>query len=134
MSLRSRCVVPCGFAILLEVSLPQFQPIALGRKTEPFSHPDWLFEVKWDGFRSLAYVHDGECRLLSRKGNQFKSFPALNEAIAAELGARSAILDGEIVCKVGKPNSKTCYFAVASPASAPSTCSGLTAKTCATCL
>lgn len=77
---------------------PQFQPIALGRLAEPFSHPDWLFEVKWDGFTSLVYVNDGVCRLVSRNGNTFKSFPALSEAIPAELRTRSAILDGEIVC------------------------------------
>jgi bifunctional non-homologous end joining protein LigD len=70
----------------------------LGRIREPFSDPDWLFEVKWDGFRSLVHVHDGDCHLISRNGNSFKSFPALNEAIPRELRARSAVLDGEIVC------------------------------------
>jgi bifunctional non-homologous end joining protein LigD len=70
----------------------------LGRTRDPFAHPEWIFEVKWDGFRSLAYVHKGECRLISRNGNQFKSFPALAETLPAELRARSAILDGEIVC------------------------------------
>jgi bifunctional non-homologous end joining protein LigD len=64
---------------------------------EPFSHPEWLFEVKWDGFRALAYVNDGECRSISRNGNQFKLFPALAESLPAELRARSAVLDGEIV-------------------------------------
>ena len=72
--------------------------MSLGRIAQPFSHPDWLFEIKWDGFRSLAYVHDGDSRLVSRNGNTFKSFSALSEAIPAELNARSAILDGEIVC------------------------------------
>lgn len=80
------------------MSLPQFQPIALGRRAEPFSHPDWLFEIKWDGFRSLAYVSNGVCRLVSRNRNTFKSFPTLCEAIPSELGVRSAVLDGEIVC------------------------------------
>jgi bifunctional non-homologous end joining protein LigD len=50
-----------------------------------------------DGFRALAYVHDGDCHLISRNGNQFKSFPALAESLPAELRARSAVLDGEIV-------------------------------------
>jgi ATP-dependent DNA ligase len=31
----------------------QYQAMPLSRKAEPFSHPDWLFEVKWDGFRAL---------------------------------------------------------------------------------
>ena len=51
----------------------------------------------WDGFRALAYVHGGACRLISRNGNVFKSYPALPESLSAELRARSAILDGEIV-------------------------------------
>jgi hypothetical protein len=33
-----------------------FLPLPLTRRPEPFSHPDWLFEVKYDGFRSLALV------------------------------------------------------------------------------
>jgi hypothetical protein len=63
--------------ILFLVPLPQFQPMPLGRSREPFSHPEWLFEIKWDGFRSLVYIHKGKCRLISRNGNEFKSFPAL---------------------------------------------------------
>jgi bifunctional non-homologous end joining protein LigD len=66
----------------------------VGRARDPFSHPEWLFEVKWDGFRALAYVHRGECRLIPRNGNQFKSFPSLAESLPAEIGARSAVLDG----------------------------------------
>jgi bifunctional non-homologous end joining protein LigD len=72
--------------------------MSLGRAREPFSRTEWLFEVKWDGFRALAYGHGGDCRLISRNGNQFKSFPALDERLPAELRARSAVLDGEIVC------------------------------------
>lgn len=70
----------------------------LGRAHGPFSHPDWMFEVKWDGFRALAYIVDGECRLISRNGNSFNSFPALSEAIPRELRAHTAVVDGEIVC------------------------------------
>lgn len=70
-----------------------FQPMPLRRIREPFSHPDWIFEVKWDGFRSLALVDHGECKLISRKGNDFKSFPALNEAIPRELLTQSAVLE-----------------------------------------
>jgi ATP-dependent DNA ligase len=28
----------------------------LSRLAEPFNHPDWIFEIKWDGFRSLAFI------------------------------------------------------------------------------
>ena len=70
----------------------------LSRMAEPFNHPDWIFEIKWDGFRSLAFIENGRCRLVSRKGNEFKSFPALNSALPKECRARNAVLDGEIVC------------------------------------
>jgi len=33
---------------------------------EPFDNPDFIFELKHDGFRTLAYVENGECRLVSR--------------------------------------------------------------------
>ncbi len=86
--------------------LPQLLPMSLGRRAEPFSDPEWLFEVKWDGFRALLHVDDGECRLISRNGNAFKSFPALNDAIPRELRAHSAVLDGEIVCLDGEGKSQ----------------------------
>jgi bifunctional non-homologous end joining protein LigD len=71
----------------------------------PFSHPDWIFELKWDGFRSLAYIDNGRCRLVSRNGNDFNSFPKLSESIARALASRSAVFNGEIVCldRRGKP-------------------------------
>jgi bifunctional non-homologous end joining protein LigD len=76
----------------------QFSPMPLSRLAEPFSHPDWIFEIKWDGFRCLAFIEDGRCRLVSRKGNEFKSFPALNIALPKECKTERAVLDGEIVC------------------------------------
>lgn len=76
----------------------------LARLHAPFDHPDWLFELKYDGWRALAYVEDGACRLLSRRGNAFKRFPDLCNAIAASVPGR-AVLDGEIACldSEGKP-------------------------------
>jgi bifunctional non-homologous end joining protein LigD len=71
--------------------------MVLTRFREPFSDPDWLFEVKHDGFRALAYV-DGDCRLVSRRNYVYKAFGPVCESIAAALGGRDAIIDGEIVC------------------------------------
>lgn len=92
--------------------VPTFHPLSLGRAREPFSHPDWLFEVKWDGFRALVRIEQGKCRLVSRKGHDFKSFRTLNESILDELKVRSAILDGEIVClnDDGKPEFRDLLF------------------------
>ena len=72
--------------------------MSVGRSPRPFSHADWIFEIKWDGFRSLAYLENGDCRLISRNGNEFKSFPHLNVALPLECSTRNAVLDGEIVC------------------------------------
>ena len=83
-----------------------FQPMPLSRRADPFTHPDWLFEIKWDGFRAFAYVENGRCRLVSRNGNEFKSFSALNIALPLECRAKRAVLDGEIVCLDKRGNSQ----------------------------
>ena len=75
-----------------------YQPLTLARQPEPFSHPDWLFELKYDGFRALAHLDPSGARLISRNGNRFASFNSLSEAIAFFLSVKSAVLDGEIVC------------------------------------
>ena len=72
--------------------------MALFRRREAFHHPDWVFEIKQDGFRGLAYVEDGHARLLSRRGNAYKSFGELCGWIGRNLNVRNAVLDGEIVC------------------------------------
>lgn len=78
--------------------LPRYQPLAVIRRPHPFNHTDWLFEIKHDGFRCVAYIEHGRCRLVSRNGNEFKSFTPLNLAIADELKDHAVVLDGEIVC------------------------------------
>jgi bifunctional non-homologous end joining protein LigD len=98
------------------VPLPRITPLKLGRRVAAFNHPDWLYELKWDGFRALAYIEDGACHLISRKGNSFKSWPGLCAAIAS-LPAESAILDGEIVClnDEGKPDFNSLLFRLSDP-------------------
>jgi len=92
--------------------LPHFHPVPVGLSPRPFSHPDWIYEIKWDGFRALAYLEDKQCRLISRNGNEFKSFPALNLALPQECHAQNAVLDGEIVCldKTGNSQFKDLLF------------------------
>ena len=80
---HSQLCVPLEYA---PVIVPKFQPLTLGRVTQPFSHTDWLFELKFDGFRALVRIEQGKCRMVSRKGNDFKSFRKLNESLLAELG------------------------------------------------
>jgi ATP-dependent DNA ligase len=64
---------------------------------EPFDNPDWQVEIKYDGFRALAYIEHGSVRLVSRKGNVYKSFDALCNNMAECIRVENAILDGEIV-------------------------------------
>ena len=77
--------------------LPTIQPLTLVRRPKPFDDPDWVFELKHDGFRTVAYVSDGECNLVSRRGNVFKSFKSLCGTLA-KLPVKNAVLDGEIIC------------------------------------
>lgn len=77
--------------------LPTISPLGLIRKTEPFDHPDWIFELKHDGFRSIAYIDPDGCRLVSRRSNRFRSFNLLSESLG-NLPLIDAILDGELVC------------------------------------
>jgi DNA ligase D-like protein (predicted ligase)/DNA ligase D-like protein (predicted 3'-phosphoesterase) len=60
----------------------------------PFTDKDWVFEVKWDGFRALAYV-DGEVSLRSRNQKELiDNFPELQELSRQPKGV---VLDGEII-------------------------------------
>src|SRR3954468_9306711 len=73
---------------------------------EPFSSDEWLFEIKWDGYRAVAFIDRGTVRLVSRNQNEFTpEFPELQE-IASRVGAKQAILDGEIVAldEKGRPS------------------------------
>ena len=64
---------------------------------EPFNDQDWLYEVKWDGFRALAYLDGSKLRFVSRNQNDLTGeFPELRE-LATHIKARQAVLDGEIV-------------------------------------
>ena len=63
---------------------------------EPFDHPDWIFEVKWDGYRAVAEIRGGEVALYSRNLLSLnRKFPPIVDALR---GCRfEAVLDGEIV-------------------------------------
>ncbi len=67
------------------------------RIAKPFDDPEYIFELKHDGFRALAYIDVGECKLVSRNLNHFKSFESLKKSLN-KLPVQNTILDGEIVC------------------------------------
>ena len=68
------------------------------RIVKPFDDPDFVWEWKIDGFRGLAFIENGRCRLVSRNGHTFTQWDALKREIAASVRCRSAVLDGEIAC------------------------------------
>ena len=65
---------------------------------EAFTHPDWIFEIKYDGFRSFARVAGGQAELISRRRNVYKSFAPLCADLTRAMAERTALPDGEIVC------------------------------------
>jgi bifunctional non-homologous end joining protein LigD len=84
--------------------LPRISPTLLERLSTPFDHADWVFEIKHDGFRAVAYIREKSCELVSRKDHVYSSFAPLCSSLA-QLPVRSAILDGEIVCLDGAGRS-----------------------------
>ena len=67
-------------------------------RSTPFSDPDWLFEIKWDGYRLQAIVDDGKVRTYTRKGLDGSTyFPGLLSSPASWITAGQAIVDGEVV-------------------------------------
>jgi len=80
------------------------------RLSEAFDHPDWLFELKHDGFRAFAVVEGRRCRLLSRRGHEFCQWPQLEQEVARTIRTRRALLDGEIVCL--RPNGLSDFYSL----------------------
>jgi bifunctional non-homologous end joining protein LigD len=77
-----------------------------GRKYRPMlatleknvpSGAGWMFEVKWDGYRALAYIRGGDVKLLSRNDNDLtQRFPQVAKEIAKAVKSPNAVLDGEV--------------------------------------
>jgi bifunctional non-homologous end joining protein LigD len=58
---------------------------------------DWVFEVKWDGYRAIADMHGGEVTLTSRNGNDLTArFRSIARAIERSLKTPDCVLDGEV--------------------------------------
>jgi bifunctional non-homologous end joining protein LigD len=59
-----------------------FQPMLLRKRKSAFNHSDFIFEIKWDGFRALAVIEHGHIQLISRNGHRFNSFADLEKWLA----------------------------------------------------
>ena len=92
-------------------SMPDWIPPGLASLADkPFSDPAWLFEIKWDGARTLARVEKGQVRLWSRsQRNVTQEYPEISSVVALATGGHDVWLDGEIVAldKEGRSDFQT---------------------------
>lgn len=77
-------------------------PMLTLKEDKPFTDPEWIFEVKWDGTRALCFYDDGRFKLQNRRlYDTTYRYPDIR--IAAK--AKRAIFDGEVVIMwEGKPS------------------------------
>jgi bifunctional non-homologous end joining protein LigD len=84
---------------------------------------EWLFEVKWDGYRAISYVAGAEVTLKSRRGNDFTSrFEVVAKEIVKAVKTPDCVLDGEVCAldengrasfsamQQGKPGTPLVYY------------------------
>jgi len=97
-------LVPSGAPEMLPAKLA---PMLAEIGERPFNKPDWLWEPKLDGYRTLAFIApDGEVTLRSRNGLDLSAqFPALVAELARQ-GPHGMVIDGEIVVldAAGRPS------------------------------
>jgi bifunctional non-homologous end joining protein LigD len=85
-------------------------------------HGDWLYEIKWDGYRALGYVRAGAARLVSRNQNDLtERFPQVAKALAKAVRSPECVVDGEVCAldsegrpsfsamQQGKPDTQLVY-------------------------
>jgi len=72
------------------------KPMLATLEKTPFDDKDWIFEVKWDGYRAVAETGTDEPKFYSRNGVDFKDrFPVVYQAL--QKIKHKAVLDGEVV-------------------------------------
>jgi bifunctional non-homologous end joining protein LigD len=72
------------------------EPMLATLAEKPPRGSEWLFEVKWDGIRAIAFLEGGEVRITSRSGLRCeRQYPEL-AVLPHQVAAQEAILDGEI--------------------------------------
>jgi len=75
----------------------KIRPMLATSVEDAFDNPDWLFEIKWDGYRAVAFIEGGSLRLVSRNQNDLTGqFPELRD-LPKSVQAERAVIDGEIV-------------------------------------
>lgn len=82
-----------------------YKPMLAQSAKTPFTAKEWVFEIKWDGFRAISYIND-ELEIRSRNNKELRYiFPELREL---RILTRNTVLDGEVVAMhEGKPDFQT---------------------------
>jgi len=72
------------------------KPMLATLVNKPFDDPLWSYEIKWDGYRAIAYINKGEVSIASRNNKPFteKYYPITS---ALQKWKSDALLDGEIL-------------------------------------
>ncbi|MFW5998902.1 MAG: non-homologous end-joining DNA ligase [Halanaerobiaceae bacterium] len=78
---------------------PPLQPMLLKTAEEPFNSKDYLFEFKWDGFRTIIFINKKKVYLQSRNGKNLTPYFSELKQLSSYINKSSLVLDGEI-----------CYF------------------------
>ena len=85
---------PAGVRIAMPASIEPMLPTLV---TKPFSQNGWIYEPKWDGWRTIVFLRDGNAHLGSRKRNSLdERFPTLRD-IGKLIKAETAVIDVEVV-------------------------------------
>ncbi|HUP14098.1 MAG TPA: hypothetical protein VM187_17880, partial [Niastella sp.] len=72
------------------------KPMLASLTDQPFDDKNWQFEIKWDGYRALAYVNSTDIALRSRNNLSFNhKYPAIIDALRQ--WPVNAVIDGEVV-------------------------------------
>ncbi|HYG37280.1 MAG TPA: DNA ligase D [Cytophagales bacterium] len=81
----------------IKIQIPQdIKPMLATLVNEPVNEKGWMYELKWDGFRALAYLNEGTVEIRSRNNKVFndKFYPIYN---ALKDWKVNAVVDGEII-------------------------------------
>lgn len=66
--------------------------------SKPIDSDEWLYEVKYDGYRIIAFIEGGSAKLITRKGQDFtRRFREIADALSYWAKNRAMVIDGEVV-------------------------------------
>jgi DNA ligase D-like protein (predicted 3'-phosphoesterase) len=84
----------------------RIEPMLATLATKPFSDPDWLYEIKWDGYRVQSVVRDGKVKLWTRSLKDGETYFPKVLSPPTWIDAKEAIVDGEMVAldEAGRPD------------------------------